>query len=173
MYASPFAIRCKSLEAPVFVSALTPHSGGALCRPLTAPAQESEQKWGVSDPASAPPPRPRADSAGSLTPHVSVSVMCWGARLMVAEVCALMMQRFPGKQCPEISPIVLRNRVEFLHRRSHPMPSLRCSIFRERLGASRLRSLTLTACAASTRPARSRVGCSYRSDGAICSGDPV
>jgi hypothetical protein len=111
----------------------------------------------MSDPASLPLPRPRADSAGSLTPHMSVSLMCWGARLMVAEICALLMLQFPGKQWPEVSPIVVRNRGEFLRRSLTGLTSLRCPIFREDLGASRLRSLTLTACAALTRPARSRV----------------
>lgn len=53
------------------------------------------------------------------------------------------------------------------------LSSLRHSIFRERLDASRLRSLTLTACAALTRPARSRVVCNYRSDGRISDGDSV
>jgi hypothetical protein len=63
-------------------------SGGGLCRPLSAPAQKWEQRWGVSDPARALQPRPRGRSAGSLTPLMSVSVMCWGACLMVAEICA-------------------------------------------------------------------------------------
>jgi hypothetical protein len=50
---------------------------------------------------------------------MSVSVMCWGACLMAAEICALMAPPFPGKQrsnasgllpaigsnsCTEISP---------------------------------------------------------------------
>jgi hypothetical protein len=103
---------------------------------------------------------------------MSVSVMCWGARLMVAEICALMTLPFPGKKWSEISLIVLRNRVDFLHRSLTRLASLRCSIFRERLGASRLRSLTLTACAALTRPARSRVACNYRSDGRISNAIP-
>ena len=53
------------------------------------------------------------------------------------------------------------------------LSSLRHSIFRERLGASRLRSLTLTAFAALTRPARSRLVGNYRSDGAIRNGDSL
>jgi hypothetical protein len=47
-------------------------------------------------------PRPRLATAaprpfsGSLTPHMSVLMMCWGARLMVAEICAVISLPFPG-----------------------------------------------------------------------------
>ena len=50
-------------------------------RPSTGVGTEMVQ----SDPAGASHPRPRGRSAGSLTPHISVSVMCWGACLMAAE----------------------------------------------------------------------------------------
>ena len=126
----------------------------------------------MSDPARASHPRPRGRSAGSLTPHMSVSMMCWGACLMRGGIAPQRTLQFPGKQWSEISLIVLRNRVEFLHRSLTRFASLRCSIFRKRLGASRLRSLTLTACAALTRPARSRVACNYRSDGRISNAIP-
>jgi hypothetical protein len=105
-------------------------------------------------------------------PHI-MSVMCWGARLMVAETCALMTLQFPGRRRSQISRIVLPQSGRICARESHRLASLRCSIFRERLGASRLRSLTLTACAALTRPARSRVVCNYRSDGEISNGDSL
>ncbi len=74
------------MHRTTFAGAGSSLSGGALCRPSSAPAQESEQRWGVSDPAVAPHPRPRRQPAGSLTPHTSVSVMCWGARLMIGEI---------------------------------------------------------------------------------------
>ena len=38
-------------------------------------------------------------------PHI-MSVMCWGARLMVAEICALMTLQFPGRRRSQISRIV-------------------------------------------------------------------
>ena len=82
------------LESLILAAPRSSMSGGVLCRPLSAPAQESEQRWGVSDPAVAPYPRPRRRPAGSLTPHVPVSVTCWGARLMVAEICAVMTLSF-------------------------------------------------------------------------------
>jgi hypothetical protein len=75
--------------------------------------------------------------------------------------------QFPGERCSKVSLILLRNRVKFLRRSLTSLTSLRRSIFRKRLGASRLRSLTLTAYAALTRPARSRVIGNYRSDGEI------
>ena len=70
----------------MLLSDIAARTGGAFCRPVSAPAQVSEQRWGVSDPASASHMRPRARPAGSLTPHTPVSVMCWGARWMVAEM---------------------------------------------------------------------------------------
>lgn len=75
----------KCIHVKPFAGAPWSPSGGVFCRPVSAPAQESQQKWGVSDPAGASHPRPRGRSAGSLTPHMSVSVMCWGACLMAAE----------------------------------------------------------------------------------------
>jgi hypothetical protein len=52
---------------------------------------------GVSDPASASHMRPRACPAGSLTPHTSVSVMCSGARLVIAETARARRLRFPER----------------------------------------------------------------------------
>ena len=69
----------------------------------------------MSDPARASQSRPRGRSAGSLTPQMSVSEMCWGGRLMVAEMrvktlpfsrktpvrndpeCCLAIDRIPGR----------------------------------------------------------------------------
>jgi hypothetical protein len=63
--------------------------GGGLCRPVSAPAQQSEQKWGYrSDPASASQSSPQGHLAGS--PHVSASGMRWGARVGRNECCPRM-----------------------------------------------------------------------------------
>jgi hypothetical protein len=77
----PVSGKCKSLDNVTFAPARSSDTGGALCRPLSAPAQMSQHRWGVSDPASASHSRPRVRLAGSLTPHRLVSEMCWGARV--------------------------------------------------------------------------------------------
>ena len=57
--------------------------GGGLCRPVSAPAQVSQQGRGVSDPAGALCTRPQSRPAGSLTSPCQ-GRMCWGARVVRA-----------------------------------------------------------------------------------------
>lgn len=56
----------------MFVSDVEVRAGGALCRLVSAPAQTSQHRWGVSDPAFAEQMRPRARPAGSLPPTCQV-----------------------------------------------------------------------------------------------------
>jgi len=147
-------------------------SGGVLCRPLSAPAQESERKWGVSDPARASLRRPRGRSAGSLTPHMSVSVMCWGARLMAAESalwwrCSIRENsaRTSADSCPQPGRIPAQ--------KFHPIDVAPVLDFPGALGrvkasfadAHRLRGLDPPGALPSV--------CNYRSDGRISNGDSV
>jgi hypothetical protein len=46
--------------------------GRALCRPVSAPAQVSQQRWGVSDPAFASQTSPRGRQRGRSVPGVGV-----------------------------------------------------------------------------------------------------
>jgi hypothetical protein len=79
-------------------------AGGALCRPVSAPARASQQRRGVSDPALESHPRPRGRPAGSLTPHVSLSDVWLGhvSEMLVrsgrADVC------ISGRNCIENRP---------------------------------------------------------------------
>ena len=54
-------------------------TGGALCRPVSAP-HGCRNREGRERPARVSHLRPRARPAGSLTPHVSMSEVSWGAR---------------------------------------------------------------------------------------------
>ena len=64
--------RRNPLKEPMLTRPGRARTGGGLCRPVSAPAQVSQQGRGVSDPARALCTRPQSRPAGSLTPHVSV-----------------------------------------------------------------------------------------------------
>ena len=101
----------------------------------------------MGDPAVESPSRPRGRPAASLTPPLSVSVICWGARVV-----------HPGMMCENphnVGPTLLQqakaNWLRLLARTSagvaHNYPEmiaswfalLRLQIFQERLCASRVR----------------------------------
>jgi hypothetical protein len=85
--------RRNPLRVPMLMLVGPSQEGGGLCHPVNAPAQVSQQGRGVSDPASASQSPPRGHSAESLTPHVSASGMCWGARVVRNECCPRMRTR--------------------------------------------------------------------------------
>jgi hypothetical protein len=78
------------LTEPMLMLVGPSQEGGGLCRPVNAPALESQQERGVvqSDPASASQSSPQGHLAGS--PHVSASGMRWGARVGRNECCPRM-----------------------------------------------------------------------------------
>ncbi len=110
----PPCARCNRLDDATLASSPWLLSGGVLCRPLSARLQVSQQRRGVSDPASGWPPRPRGRQAGSLTPHVSASEMCWGAGVRTSSSCVRSTSdesRFAptiGPRSPPISVTVLQ-----------------------------------------------------------------
>jgi hypothetical protein len=81
----------------------------------------------VSDPARESPLRPRGLQAGSLTPHVPMSKTCWGARACRVDL------RY------ELTRIRPRDWHDREQRFPDVSPSLRSRIFRDHLGASRVR----------------------------------
>ena len=52
---------------------------------------------------------------------MAVSLMCWGARLMVAEPCALMVLQFPGKTVGRKSARLCSATVAFLASLAHQL----------------------------------------------------
>lgn len=68
-----------SLQATTLAPPLRPERAAHYAVPVSAPAQIlSQRRWGVSDPAYASHTPPPGCPAGSLTPHVSVAMMCCG-----------------------------------------------------------------------------------------------
>jgi hypothetical protein len=158
-------------------------TGGGLCRPLSAPAQVSQQRWGVSDPACASQRQPRGRQRGRSRPCVSVEDVLG----RVCRPCVFLSEN-PHELRRNFAPRMNSNVPSLLrqcsctcctgfsglieHQQIQGRTPFRCPlrhsdgalfrplqwrlleyvfavapipILRERLGASRLRSLTLTA----------------------------
>lgn len=140
------------VEAFAFAAGAAVTTGGGLCRPRGAPAPVSQQRWGVSDPASASHLRPRARPAGSLTPHTSVSMMCRGARLMFGEIVRARCCRQRSGNEPELCPAS----VELVDTIPHRLAVAPVLDFPGALGRVKASFADAHRGAALTRPARSR-----------------
>ena len=65
-------LACKALERIILLPLRSSLSGGILCRPLSAPAQESEKRWGKVTPPGLATATPRPFSGVAHAPHVGV-----------------------------------------------------------------------------------------------------